>query len=115
MRKFVLIVIPAFLMLVVTVFLINLRDQAPLPEVTAALAPRCPATSMPTASGFTRIICARCRSSRLHPIPSPRIRSSSLFEAMLRAVAVLAQPLPFRGPTVPDAGSPPRGRDVNVA
>jgi hypothetical protein len=44
MRKFALIVIPAFLMLVValvvTVFLINLHDQAPLPEVTAALAPR---------------------------------------------------------------------------
>jgi hypothetical protein len=43
MRKFALIIIPAFLMLVVAlvviVFLINLHDQAPLPEVTAALAP----------------------------------------------------------------------------
>jgi hypothetical protein len=43
MRKFALIIIPAFLMLVValvlTVFLINRHDQAPLPEVTAALAP----------------------------------------------------------------------------
>jgi hypothetical protein len=44
MRRFALIVIPAFLMLlvalVVIIVLINLHDQAPLPEVTAALAPR---------------------------------------------------------------------------
>jgi len=44
MRRFALTVIPAFLMLVValvlTVFLINLRDQARLPAVTAALAAR---------------------------------------------------------------------------
>ncbi|HEY2417946.1 MAG TPA: hypothetical protein VGH84_08500, partial [Steroidobacteraceae bacterium] len=44
MRKFGLIIIPSFVMLVValaiTVFLINLHDQALLPEVAAALAPR---------------------------------------------------------------------------
>jgi hypothetical protein len=44
MRKFGFIIIPAFVMLVValaiTVFLINLHDQALAPEVAAALAPR---------------------------------------------------------------------------
>ena len=66
MRKFAFIIIPAFLMLVValvvTVFLINTHDQAPLPEVTAALAPR-PDTSAARDNLFFAVLAFDVRDS----------------------------------------------------